>query len=420
VTDVATASVIATRAAGLAKLSAFVPNAGRSYASARNHDTGPGHRHNVSMLSPYVRHRLITEHEIAVAVLAQHSPAAAEKFLQEVCWRTYWKGWLELRPAVWRYYLQDLDRLRKSVTKDGELAARLVAAQSGQTGLACMDAWARELTETGYLHNHTRMWFASIWIYTLKLPWQLGADFFMRHLLDGDPASNTLSWRWVCGLQTAGKTYLARASNIEDYTDGRFAPHGALATDAPPLVDTFEMPKPVRPAPGGRSVAGEPTLLVLTHEDLNPETWALARGDVVGVLALRTSTSYPGVSPAVESFQDRALADAVARAQDRFACPVVVLPASHDAIDAEIAALAAKVRAHSITTATIPVGPTADAVLPLLGRAARSGYATRMLRREWDELFWPHATAGFFKLKEKMPAVLAKLEDSRAPQLPFG
>ena len=67
----------------------------------------------------------------------------------------------------------------------------------------------KELKETNYLHNHARMWFASIWIFTLDLPWQLGAEFFMKHLYDGDAASNTLGWRWVAGIQTQGKNYLA-------------------------------------------------------------------------------------------------------------------------------------------------------------------------------------------------------------------
>ncbi len=70
-------------------------------------------------------------------------------------------------------------------------------AVEGRTGIDGFDDWARQLVETGWLHNHTRMWFASIWIFTLRLPWALGAAFFLRHLLDGDPASNTLSWRWV-------------------------------------------------------------------------------------------------------------------------------------------------------------------------------------------------------------------------------
>ena len=104
----------------------------------------------------------------------------------------------------------------------------------GQTGIECFDTWARELTTTGYLHNYARMWFASIWIFTLKLPWQLGPDFFLRHLLDGDTASNTLSWRWVAGLQTVGKTYLARAANISRYTGGRFKPTRHAIEGLPP------------------------------------------------------------------------------------------------------------------------------------------------------------------------------------------
>jgi deoxyribodipyrimidine photo-lyase len=84
-------------------------------------------------------------------------------------------------------------------------------AVNGQTGLTCFESWVTELVETGYLHNHARMWFASIWILTLGLPWRLGAVFLYRHLLDGDAASNTLGWRWVAGLQTRGKPYPADA-----------------------------------------------------------------------------------------------------------------------------------------------------------------------------------------------------------------
>ena len=138
-------------------------------------------------------------------------PSGAEKFLGETCWRTYWKGWLELRPGVWSDYRAEVRGLVDRSTTTGRSATGTRPPPPGGSGIGCVDAWAGELAEVGYLHNHARMWFASLWIFTLGLPWELGADFFLRHLLDGDPASNTLSWRWVAGLQTRGKTYLATA-----------------------------------------------------------------------------------------------------------------------------------------------------------------------------------------------------------------
>ena len=202
-----------TRTAALAQLEKFLPLAAK-YASTRNFDLGPDHHTGVSQLSPYLRTRLITEEETTRAVLGKHSPRAAEKFLQEIAWRTYWKGWLEMRPTAWHHYTSTLTSLEKQRNLPD-----YQNAISGNTPIPCFNHWATELTSTGYLHNHARMWFASIWVFTLRLPWQLGADFFYRHLLDGDPASNTLSWRWVGGLHTKGKTYLARAANIAEFTN---------------------------------------------------------------------------------------------------------------------------------------------------------------------------------------------------------
>ena len=202
-----------SRAEALQRLARFVPAAGRIYERERNTDAGPEQPSRVSLLSPYVRHRVITEYEILAEVLADHSLSVAEKFVQEVLWRTYWKGWMEMRPSVWARFLQERDRHRDSFHDQRAIAD----AENGSTGIEGFDDWAKELVETGYLHNHARMWFASIWIFTLRLPWTLGADFFLRHLLDADVASNTLSWRWVAGLQTVGKTYLATTDNISWY-----------------------------------------------------------------------------------------------------------------------------------------------------------------------------------------------------------
>ncbi len=409
-----------TRAAALARLAVFAPKAGRAYANHRNEDTGPGIRSNVSQLSPYVRHRLITEAEVVTSVLAHHTPHAAEKFIQEVCWRTYWKGWLEMRPDVWHNYTREVTRLRAAAAKDGDLSRRLQAAESGTTGIACYDAWVEELVETGYLHNHTRMWFASIWVYTLRLPWQLGADVFMRHLYDGDPASNTLSWRWVCGLQTAGKTYLARPDNIERYTAGRFAPYGELATEAPPLTDPFDTPKMTKIGAAGHVGADQPCALIVSEDDLAPESWPLPKTSVAAVIGLRTADADPGVSAHVIAFRQAALADAIARAQATFSCPVLVQPASTAASTDHIMAFASKAGAEGFVTMDAPVGPTADAVRPHLAAIGRAGWPVTKLRRAWDDLFWPHATHGFFRLKEKIPSIIDRLALDRQPELPLG
>lgn len=197
-------------------LQAFVNNDLSGYERLRNYDFGPADRHNVSLLSKYITHRVLFEYDIVQRILAQHPMQMVEKFIQEVFWRIYWKGWLEHRPAVWA----DFTAFDHSQTPQTPYQQAI----NGKTGIDCFDVWAAELQNTNYLHNHARMWFASIWIFTLGLPWQAGARFFMQHLNDGDAASNTLGWRWVAGVQTSGKHYLARASNIEQFTDGRFAP----------------------------------------------------------------------------------------------------------------------------------------------------------------------------------------------------
>ena len=95
---------IPTREAGLGRLKAFLPLAGREYAALRNYDFGQENHLSVSMLSPYIRHRVLNETEVLKSVLRSHSQKNAEKFIQEIFWRTYWKGWLEMRPTVWAEY----------------------------------------------------------------------------------------------------------------------------------------------------------------------------------------------------------------------------------------------------------------------------------------------------------------------------
>jgi len=385
-----------TRAEALSRLSAFAPRAGRHYAQGRNIDPGPGNRHDVSLLSPYLRHRLITEREVVAAVLAHHSLADAEKFVQEVLWRTYWKGWLEMRPTVWDRFTAERDAVRVNFrgTRD------LDRAEAGMTGIEGFDDWARELVATGYLHNHARMWFASIWIFTLRLPWTLGADFFMRNLVDADPASNTLSWRWVAGLQTLGKTYLATADNIARYTGGRFAPKG-LATSAIPLTEA-PVPAPLALPALADNTPDVPALLLVTPEDMNLESLLAPPASFKGAVVLSHASGGGAIS---QAFVAGAAKDAAARARAHFGCQVSII----DTLDPEIiGAAAAEAQVSTIVTGCAPVGPIAGALSLATATLQRANIRIVQHRRSWDAQFWPHARKGFFAFKEQIPQILAR------------
>ena len=237
----------ATRASAIGNLEDFVENNLGEYSRLRNFDFGPNKRSNTSCLSPYITHGVINETEVIKKSLDKFSFSKNEKFIQEVLWRTYWKGWMELRSGVWDDYLIDLKRIKEEFIDNGDY----LNAIEGKTKIECFNEWVNELKTYNYLHNHTRMWFASIWIFTLELPWQLGAEFFMQHLYDGDAASNTLGWRWVAGIQTQGKHYLASEWNIKKFTNNRFE-NIKLNENAPPKINdknytilhkTFENPE---------------------------------------------------------------------------------------------------------------------------------------------------------------------------------
>ncbi len=220
-----------SRAKAIEKLDRFVERNLSDYSKLRNFDFGHDKRDNVSCLSPYITHGVLNEVEVIKKSLAKSSLSKNEKFIQEVLWRTYWKGWLELRPTVWSDYIISLNNIREKYRED----PNYLKAIEGKTNIECFDEWVKELKTHNYLHNHTRMWFASIWIFTLDLPWQLGAELFLKHLYDGDAASNTLGWRWVAGIQTQGKHYLASEWNIKKFTKNRFQ-NIKLNENAPPKI----------------------------------------------------------------------------------------------------------------------------------------------------------------------------------------
>jgi deoxyribodipyrimidine photo-lyase len=240
------------------------------------------------------------------------------------------------------------------------------------------------------------MWMASIWIFTLRLPWTLGAELFLYHLLDGDAASNTLSWRWVAGMQTPGKHYVARAENINRHTLGRFDPAGML--DENPLPLEAPPPPPPRILPPADAWPSGPVLVLLHEDDLQVESLvpATARVAAIGAVAMPERRSAMGCAPEVAGFVRRAVEDGLHRAATLWRAPAEMLEPR------EVGRWAA---AHGVPVVTpwAPVGWTADALarldVPLLRR-----------RRCWDEACWPLATRGFFPFRENIPTLLDQLK----------
>ena len=390
---------IPTRAAALARLEEFLPHAG-SYAADRNF-VRPGHP-NISRLSPWVQKRLLLEEEVVAAARERWSFESVEKFVQEVYWRTYWKGWLEQRPEAWSRWVEAVPRLRDALS--AEQRSTMEAAHAGRTGIAGFDDWARELVATGYLHNHARMWFASIWIFTLRLPWELGAAFFHEHLLDGDVASNTLSWRWVAGLQTPGKTYVARADNIAHYTDGRHVPQASQLASAAFAITVPALPK----------VAAwtEDSLWINATEGraglwLHPEDLAVERGELSAEKFVAISAAWPkrmaakaGWSEAVATWTQAALRDGAVRAGAHFGADL-----SCDSSEDLAATLVEWARKHQLKRvfAYRPfVGPWLVEAQSIEAALAQAGIAITWRRRAWDTRHFPHATRGYFPFWERI------------------
>ena len=400
------------RAHALARLAAFLPAAGRRYAETRNADDGPiaGGRGNVSQLSPWLHAGLISEPEVLAAVLGAHSPGTAEKFIAEVFWRIYFKGYLEQRPAIWSDYCTGRNAALAALQNIAGLAAAYDQAIEGRTGIPAFDTWARELLATGYLHNHARMWFASIWIFTLKLDWALGADFFLRHLIDGDAASNTLSWRWVAGLHTKGKHYLARADNIARYTAGRT--EGALAAsglaeDADPLDEPQDYARQLLhlPPPVTAADLAQPFALLLHDEAAHHAPLALAAAPALVIGASRAAARSPGtIGAPARTFAEGALAGGMAEAAAAFGCPAVEWRPGEP-----LAALLVEAGAGMgrIALPYLPTGWTRDSLWPDLAPLAAGGQVVTVLG-DLDRATWPHAKAGFFGVAKAIEGLLAE------------
>ena len=370
-----------SRKEALEVLENYVEKDINNYNSKRNFDFGPSNRENVSCLSPYITHRLITEYEVIKKVLNTHPHQKVEKYIQEIFWRVYWKGWLELRPKVWSDFIEDLKTIEENENYQKAINA--------QTNIECFNEWVHELKEKNYLHNHTRMWFASIWIFTLNLPWQKGAEFFMRHLFDGDAASNTLSWRWVAGLQTKGKHYVAQAWNISKFTNNKYQ-KVELNENALPLTDSREY-KLIAPEISKEDV-GSDTLLFFEN-DLHIESFKLKKYQNIFCVLLSNEKRKIKLDEKVINFKKKIIDDQTKGFPD-----IKVLE------EAQFEELADKNKNFDIIYPSI-----GENLSFLKSIKKKKNLEYNFLVREGDEFCWQFSNKGYFNFKSNIPKIIQKI-----------
>ena len=372
----------ASRAKAVHKLNNFVENNLSEYSKLRNFDFGPDNRSNISCLSPYITHGIINELEVIDKSLKKFSFLKNEKFIQEVLWRVYWKGWLELRPNVWSDYLIELDNFRDEFKND----QNYLNAIEGKTDIDCFNQWIIELKEKNYLHNHARMWFASIWIFTLELPWQLGAEFFMKHLYDGDAASNTLGWRWVAGVQTQGKHYLASEWNIKKFTNNRFQ-NIKLNENAPPKISgkSFPIIKQEFNNPGNI----EERNLLIFENNLSFEITEFQKYKFKKIYIISNKNEHRSIklSKKLLKFKSLLIEDQEQRLKDK-------------SIDCEVIDLSKIKNIENCYCLYPTVGENLDYL-------NSNNLKIDFLYRNLDQLAWQYCNKGFFNFKNYIPKIIS-------------
>ena len=222
-----------TLAAARDRIAAVRPAA---YARSRNALDGA-----VSQLSPYITHGLVTLSEVLAGVASRHALDVQHKFVYELGWRAYFRH-------VWQHRGEGILRsLHEGLLPDAAYASALTAdIRQGRTGVPAVDEAVRTLYATGMLHNHARMWLASYVVHLRKLHWRVGADWLYSHLLDGDLASNHLSWQWVAGTGSS-KPYLFNADNVARYAPAPWHSPGSLIDTSYEALDRLAR----QPAPPG-------------------------------------------------------------------------------------------------------------------------------------------------------------------------
>ena len=374
-----------SKVVALNQLNNFIENNLPKYSKLRNFDFGPSNRSNISCLSPYITHGVINELEVINKSLKKYSFSINEKFIQEVLWRVYWKGWLELRPNVWLDYLTELRKIKSEFLNN----RNYLNAIEGKTDIDCFNQWVMELKENNYLHNHTRMWFASIWIFTLDLPWQLGSEFFMQHLYDGDAASNTLGWRWVAGVQTKGKHYLASEWNIKKFTNDRFD-NIKLNVNASPKVSEKTYPIIKQDFFNPENIENKSLLIFENNLSFETTDFQNNKFNKIYIISNKNENRSIKVSEKVIKFKSLLIDDQMHRLKNKF-------------IDCEVIDIG---EIKNINESIIALYPTVGENMDYINS---NNIKTDFLFRKLDQYSWQYCNKGFFNFKNYIPKIISSL-----------
>jgi deoxyribodipyrimidine photo-lyase len=259
-----------TLAAAQARIAAVQPDA---YARTRNALDGA-----VTGLSPYLTHGFVTLTEVLAGVAARRSLDLQHRFVFELGWRAYFRH-------VWQHRGEGILRsLHAGPLPDDAYARELpLDIREGRTGVPVVDEAVRTLYSTGMLHNHARMWLASYVVHVRKVHWRAGADWLYGHLLDGDLASNHLSWQWVAGTGSH-KPYLFNAENVARYAPAPWHSPGTVIDTSYVALDRMaRCPDRAVDVPSGRTGLLEPSLVAEPPVQLGctaPDAAAVAARDV--------------------------------------------------------------------------------------------------------------------------------------------
>ena len=371
-----------SRASAVEKLNKFIDKNLFEYSKLRNFDYGPKNRSNISCLSPYITHGVITELELIKRSLNKFSFSKNEKFIQEILWRTYWKGWLELRPNVWTDFLNELKKIREEFRENNNYKNAI----EGNTNIECFNEWVNELKNNNYLHNHTRMWFASIWTFTLELPWQLGAEFFMKHLYDGDAAANTLGWRWVAGIQTQGKNYLASEWNIKKFTNNRFA-NIKLNENAPPKTSDKTYAALKLEFKNPQNLEEKNLLIFENNLSFEISDFKDQKFKKVFLISNKNENRTIELSEKLVKFKSQLIEDQKKRLEEK-------------SINSEIIDLS---EIQSINETSYGLYPTVGENLDFINS---NNLKIEFLYRKLDQFSWQYCNKGFFNFKNYIPKII--------------